>query len=95
VNNEGNVLLDTFVAPQEKVVDYRTWVSGVHPSDLEGAPSFESVQTQVAKMLEGRVVVGHSISKDFKVLLLGHPGRLTRDTARWVGLKCSYACIRS
>jgi RNA exonuclease 4 len=35
VNYHGNVLLDTFVKPKEKVTDWRTWVSGVKPSNME------------------------------------------------------------
>jgi hypothetical protein len=82
VNNEGNVLLDTFVAVKERVADYRTWVSGVRPQDLIGAPSLEDVQERVAKMVEGRTLVGHSLSKDLKVLLLSHPRKDIRDTAK-------------
>lgn len=41
VNWHGAVLLDTFVKPKERVVDYRTWVSGVSAEDLAtGASSF-------------------------------------------------------
>jgi hypothetical protein len=47
VNAAGNVLLDTFVAQKESVTDYRTWVSGVTPQHLVGAPSLEDVQKQV------------------------------------------------
>lgn len=47
VNAAGNVLLDTFVAQKETVSDYRTWVSGVTPQHLIGAPSIEDVQKQV------------------------------------------------
>lgn len=35
VNSHGHVVYDSFVAPQEKVMDYRTPVSGVTPSDLK------------------------------------------------------------
>ena len=35
VNFHGHVILDKFVKPQEKVVDFRTAVSGVRPSDLQ------------------------------------------------------------
>ena len=34
VNQFGHCLYDKFVRPREKVVDYRTKVSGVRPSDL-------------------------------------------------------------
>jgi RNA exonuclease 4 len=41
VNWHGAVLLDTFVRPKERVVDYRTWVSGVSAEDLaDGEFSF-------------------------------------------------------
>jgi RNA exonuclease 4 len=67
VNYHGHVLLDTFVQPREKVTDYRTWVSGVRASDLEGAPVFDVVQKQVAELVEGRILVGHAIENDLKV----------------------------
>lgn len=81
VNWHGAVLLDTFVKPRERVTDYRTWVSGVRPENLYEAPSFESVQTDVAKLIKGRVLIGHAIHNDLKALLLSHPRPLIRDTA--------------
>jgi RNA exonuclease 4 len=82
VNWHGAVLLDTFVQPKEKVTDYRTWVSGVRPSDLQDAPSFEKVQADVAKLIKGRILIGHAIHNDLKALLLSHPKPLLRDTAQ-------------
>ena len=35
VNSDGGVLYDQFVAPQERVIDYRTEVSGVRFSDIK------------------------------------------------------------
>ena len=81
VNEDGNVVLDTFVAPTERVTDYRTRVSGVRPVDLRDAPPFKEVQRKMADILRGRVLVGHALKNDLKCLLLDHPRRHTRDTA--------------
>ena len=81
VNEDGNVVLDTFVAPTEPVTDYRTRVSGVRPQDLRGAPPFKEIQRKMADILKGRTLVGHALKNDLRVLLLDHPRRLTRDTA--------------
>lgn len=35
VNSHGRMVYDSFVAPQEKVVDYRTHVSGIRPENLK------------------------------------------------------------
>lgn len=35
VNQHGHCVYDKFVKPKEEVTDYRTWVSGVRPEDLE------------------------------------------------------------
>ena len=67
VNHFGHVLYDKFVAPREKVTDYRTEVSGVRPEDLVGAPHFKQVQTEVAELIKERLLVGHAIHHDLKV----------------------------
>ena len=36
VNHHGHTLYDSFVAPMDKITDYRTNVSGVSPKDLHG-----------------------------------------------------------
>lgn len=36
VNHHGNVLYDSFVAPMDRITDYRTSVSGVLPKHLRG-----------------------------------------------------------
>ena len=81
VNEDGNVVLDTFVSPTEYVVDYRTQVSGVRPSDLKGAPGFKEIQLKMANILKGRTLIGHALKNDLKCLFLDHPKSKTRDTA--------------
>jgi RNA exonuclease 4 len=83
VNAHGNSVLDTYVKPQQDVTDYRTAVSGVRPHHLQNAPGLGEVQTRVATLLRDRLVVGHALHNDLKALLLSHPRRLLRDTAKY------------
>ncbi|KZP28369.1 ribonuclease H-like protein [Athelia psychrophila] len=85
VNYHGAVQLDAFVAQRERVTDYRTQWSGIRASDMTRAQPFEDVQAKVAKLLEGRVLVGHAVHNDLKVLMLGHPRGMTRDTQYHAG----------
>nr|CDI52289.1 related to REX4-strong similarity to X.laevis XPMC2 protein [Melanopsichium pennsylvanicum 4] len=87
VNFHGATIMDRFVRPQEKVTDYRTWVSGVRPRDLKDAPYFSEVQGEVATLIKGKVLVGHAIQNDLKALLLSHPKPLIRDTATFQPLR--------
>ncbi|KAI0365557.1 hypothetical protein BV20DRAFT_1003902 [Pilatotrama ljubarskyi] len=80
VNFHGAVVLDAFVRPRERIVDYRTQFSGIRPSDMIHAQSFEEVQKQVADLLKDRILVGHAVHNDLKALLLSHPRSQTRDT---------------
>ncbi|KAJ3331961.1 3'-5' exonuclease [Blyttiomyces sp. JEL0837] len=86
VNYHGHTILDTFVLPPEKVSDYRTHVSGItpdllNPSKNTNLKSFTEVQKLVASLIKDKIVIGHALKNDFKVLLLNHPGKLTRDTS--------------
>ncbi|KAJ8483429.1 hypothetical protein ONZ51_g4728 [Trametes cubensis] len=80
INFHGAVLLDAFVRPRERVVDYRTQWSGIRPTDMVNAKPFEEVQKQVADILKDRILVGHAVHNDLKALLLSHPRPLLRDT---------------
>lgn len=82
VNYHGHQLYDSFVQPKEAVTDYRTFVSGITPQLLQSARTFEAVQADVAKLLDGKILVGHAIKHDLEALLLGHSKRDIRDTSR-------------
>ena len=56
VDSQETVRLNTHVDPGAPVTDYLTRYSGLRPGDLDGAPSFESVRTRVAALLEGSAV---------------------------------------
>jgi len=90
VNHFGHKVYDKFVANTEKVTDYRTHVSGIRPQDLEGAPDFKTVQKEVSDLLKGRILVGHALKHDIKVLFLDHPKRYIRDTALYKPFRAAF-----
>jgi len=83
VNQTGYCIYDKYVTPTAKITDFRTAVSGIRPANLRNAEDFKKVQKEVSDLLADRIVVGHSLQNDFKVLSLAHPRRLTRDTAKY------------
>ncbi|PIO64533.1 exonuclease, partial [Teladorsagia circumcincta] len=82
VNEEGKIVYDKYVKPRERVTDFRTSVSGIRPENIAKGLPFDVVQMEVAKILKDRVVVGHALNNDFRVLNFHHNSKLTRDTAR-------------
>lgn len=87
VDEAGSVLYDRHVQVGERVTDFRTKYSGVRAKDLKtNSVTFRQCQTSVAALLDGKVLVGHALNNDLKVLLLPHPRHQTRDTARWLPL---------
>ena len=82
VNFHGHQLYDSFVQTKETVTDYRTHVSGITEALLRQARSLEAVQADVAKLIDGKILVGHSLRSDLEALFLSHPSRDIRDTSR-------------
>ncbi|KAK3605815.1 hypothetical protein CHS0354_002433 [Potamilus streckersoni] len=83
VNQYGHKIYDEYVKPIEDVIDYRTPLSGVREEDLLEGKDFFIVQKEVAEKLKGRILVGHAIHNDLKVLYLDHPRKDIRDTSRY------------
>ncbi|XP_064249290.1 RNA exonuclease 4 [Passer domesticus] len=87
VNQFGKCVYDKYVKPTEKVTDYRTAVSGIRPQNINTGEDFKTVQKEVAEILQGRILVGHALRNDLKVLLLDHPHKKIRDTQRYKPFK--------
>ncbi|KAL2177572.1 ribonuclease H-like domain-containing protein [Thermothelomyces heterothallicus CBS 202.75] len=87
VDFHGKQVYDSYVKPRQRVVDWRTHVSGVAPKHMANARTFDEVQAQIAELLKGRIVVGHDVKHDLRVLELDHPGKMIRDTAKFSGFR--------
>lgn len=83
VNKFGDCVYDKFVKAREEVKDYRTNVSGVRKEDMLNGEDFTTVQKEVAELIKGRILVGHSLKNDMSVLFLSHPKKNIRDTSRF------------
>ena len=107
VNYYGNVLLDTFVSPAQRVTDWRTKHSGIRPADVlnsEGtapeimlnlAKSFDVVQKEVMELLKDRVIIGHALKGDLAALKLSHPRYAIRDTSSYEPFRTKYGSGRT
>lgn len=87
VDFHGRQIYDSFVKPRERVTDWRTAVSGVSQKEMRFARDFEEVQKQVSDMIKDRVLVGHDIKHDMEAMMLSHPPRDIRDTAKHAGFR--------
>jgi RNA exonuclease 4 len=83
VNQFGYCIYDKYVKPTEEVTDYRTFVSGIRPHNIAEGEEFSVVQKEVADLIKGRILVGHAVMNDLKVLYLSHPKKKIRDTSRY------------
>ncbi|CAG8545476.1 11859_t:CDS:2 [Acaulospora morrowiae] len=81
VNYHGVVILDKYVRPVERVTDFRSEISGITPKLLAKSHEFKQVQREVADVIKDRIVIGHALHHDFRVLLLDHPRKMMRDTS--------------
>lgn len=89
VNHEGHVLMDDFVRPAEAVTDYRTFITGITAATLKGPKVLreDAARRRAAELLDGKILVGHSLQNDFQVLMFSHPHNLIRDTALYKPLR--------
>lgn len=91
VNWDCETLLDTYVTVPERVTDFRTWVSGVRPKDIQlnsnknqqNVIELNACRSLVGNLIKDKVVVGHALKNDFQALMLDHPKTHVRDTARY------------
>eukprot|EP01033_Poteriospumella_lacustris_P010491 gene10490-7461_t len=83
VDSSGQVLYDEYVQPKGYVTDFRTQWSGIRRSDINKNKAVTLEEQSIMDLLKGKVLVGHALPNDMKVLMLSHPRLLVRDTSRY------------
>ena len=87
VNHDGEVVYDVYVKPDKPITDYRTQWSGIRPKHMNNAITFRSARKKVKRLIKKRILVGHALQFDLKVLKLRHPPDLIRDTSKHIPLR--------
>lgn len=78
VNMYGYTVLDAFVDPECRVLNYRTRWSGISKNVINQAREdgtlwdLRELQDKLERMFDGRVIVGHNIKNDLNVLGLAN-----------------------
>ncbi|KAM9476985.1 uncharacterized protein Hap1MRO34_009919 [Clarias gariepinus] len=74
VNSNLQVVYDTFVKPNDEVIDYNTRFSGVSEEDVKNrSSSLQDVQAVLSSFINERtILVGHSLENDLCALKLIH-----------------------
>lgn len=85
INWDNELVLDTYVKVQDTVTDYRTFVSGIRQEDIESesAMTLERVQYEASKIIRGKILIGHGLENDLKVIGINHPWCDIRDTTTY------------
>uniref|UniRef100_A0A8D0H279 Exonuclease domain-containing protein n=1 Tax=Sphenodon punctatus TaxID=8508 RepID=A0A8D0H279_SPHPU len=87
VNYDGDVIYDKYIRPELPITDYRTRWSGITPRHMQKATPFRTAQREILQILKDKIVVGHALYNDFRVLNYFHPKSRTRDTSQTPLLK--------
>jgi len=84
VDWNGNIVFDEYIQQQDEVTDYRTFVSGITPQILTKAEmTIDACRTIVSQILQDKILVGHGLKNDLRVIGIQHPWYTTRDTAKY------------
>uniref|UniRef100_A0A2C9LJR9 RNA exonuclease 4 n=1 Tax=Biomphalaria glabrata TaxID=6526 RepID=A0A2C9LJR9_BIOGL len=78
----GNILYDSYIKPTELITDYRTRWSGIYPFHMDEAEPVHEALPKIRSLLMNKVIIGHAVYNDFRVLGLKPQHYMVRDTAQ-------------
>lgn len=83
----GSCIYDKFVKPYSRVIDYRTYCTGITEDILNNAEDFSTVQSDVRKLISDKIVVGYCVYRLLNYLNLEYPIWNQRDAALYPGFQ--------
>ncbi|RVE46022.1 hypothetical protein evm_009302 [Chilo suppressalis] len=89
VNENEQVIYDTFVKPTREVGTYRNDLTGINEGNFKNAREITQVKQDVMSRLNGCLLIGHSVPGDMEMLGLQYPARDIRDIAEYPAYKNS------
>lgn len=78
---DGEKLFHAYVRPAQLITDYRTRWSGIRPRHMKWAVPHDRAVAEIRAILEGKIMIGHDLSHDLKVIGFTQPEDRRRDTA--------------
>ena len=81
VNYNRHVLFDNYIQPRLPVTNYLTHVTNLDAFKIGRAKKYSDYKEEVEKILKDKIIVGHTLEKDFEVLGFPVHKRYVRDIA--------------
>jgi RNA exonuclease 4 len=79
INYNRHVLFDEHIKPPLPVKNYLTHITNITAFQLQNSYSLEHFTPTISKILDKKIVIGHTIENDFEVLKINHDPKLVRD----------------
>uniref|UniRef100_A0AC35TKU0 Exonuclease domain-containing protein n=1 Tax=Rhabditophanes sp. KR3021 TaxID=114890 RepID=A0AC35TKU0_9BILA len=88
LNYDKKVIYNKFIRCDPDLrYDYHTEQNGITKKDVESGEHFRVVKREIQLIIENRIVIGHRLHTDFKLLEIKHPRHLQRDTYTYRGFQ--------
>lgn len=81
----GDCIYDKFIKPESRVIDYRTYLTGITEDILKSGDDINSVQSDVQEIISNKIIVGHCLHRLLRCLSLEHPIWDKRDIVLYKG----------
>lgn len=93
---DGEIVLNTRVTPTKKIKSYIKWITGFTPQDLRNKRNDVEIISDVQKLVNGKVLIGHDLTADLEVLKISKETLMgIRDLSTSVVLKEKTECENS